>query len=304
MRDTPFHRQALLLLRCLPAVAAERDFALKGGTAINLFVRDFPRLSVDIDLVYLPRTPRDEALREVSAALARMDESMPRLVAGLQVVGRGRDDAPKRVVGTADARIKIEPNPVLRGTVYEPAWRSLVPAAEEYFGLSVEVPVVSLADLYAGKLCAALDRSHPRDWFDVHLLMENEGITDELRRAFVVYVASHDRPMAELLAGSRQGMRALYEREFTGMARVHVDLDTLEAVRERVPALLRDSLTDDERRFLLSIKQGEPEWERLPVAGVSELPALRWKLANIDRLRRSPEKHAAAVDGLRRLLGM
>ncbi len=269
MRDTIFHRQALLLLRCLPAVAGEPDFALKGGTAINLFVRDFPRLSVDIDLVYLPRTAREDSLWEIEAALLRMDEAMVRLVPGLSVLGKGNDDAPKRVVGTHDARIKIEPNPVLRGTVYEPELRSLVPAAEEYFGMSVEVPVVSLADLYAGKLCAALDRSHPRDWFDVHLLLENEGINDALRRAFVVYVASHARPMAEVLTGSRPDMRAVYERA-----------------------------------FLLSIKRGEPEWGRLPIPGLDELPALRWKLANIEKLRRSPAKHAAAVDSLRRVLGV
>lgn len=304
MRDTVFHRQALLLLRCLPAVAGEPDFALKGGTAINLFVRDFPRLSVDIDLVYLPRTAREDSLREIEAALLRMDEAMVRLVPGLSVLGKGNDDAPKRVVGTHDARIKIEPNPVLRGAVYEPELRSLVPAAEEYFGLSVEVPVVSLADLYAGKLCAALDRSHPRDWFDVHLLLENEGVNDALRRAFVVYVASHARPMAEVLTGSRPDMRAVYEREFAGMARVAVALDTLEAVREKMPALLHASLTDDERAFLLSIKRGEPEWGRLPISGLDELPALRWKLANIEKLRRSPAKHAAAVDSLRRVLGV
>lgn len=302
MRDTVFHRQALLLLRCLPAVASEPDFALKGGTAINLFVRDFPRLSVDIDLVWLPRTTREEALREIEAALGRMDETMPRLVPGLQVVGWGKADAPKRVMGTADARIKIEPNPVLHGTVYESALRPLVPAAEDYFGLSVEVPVVSHADLYAGKLCAALDRSHPRDWFDVHLLLGNEGISDELRRAFVVYVASHDRPMAEILAGSRPDMKALHDREFAGMARVEVGLDTLEAARESVPSLLRGQLTEDERMFLLSIKRGEPEWDRLPIPGLKELPALQWKLVNIDRLRRLPERHTAAVEALMRVL--
>lgn len=232
MRETVFHRQALLLLRCLPAVAAEPLFALKGGTAINLFVRDFPRLSVDIDLVYLPRQPREESLQEIEEALLRLDAAMPRQVPGLQVLGMGNESAPKRVVGTAEARIKIEPNPVLRGTVYEPVL------------------------------------------------------------------------LAELLAGSRPDMRALYEREFAGMARVEVGLDTLEAVRSRVPAMLLDGLTQDERAFLLSIKRGEPEWDRLPVPGLDALPALNWKLANIEKLRTSPGKHQAAVDALRRVLGI
>jgi hypothetical protein len=52
MIDTVYFRQAELLLRVLPLVDREAVFALKGGTAINFFVRDLPRVPVDIDLVY------------------------------------------------------------------------------------------------------------------------------------------------------------------------------------------------------------------------------------------------------------
>jgi hypothetical protein len=51
------------LIRVLPSIAEEACFALKGGTAINLFVRDMPRLSVDIDLTYLPVQPRGKPWR-------------------------------------------------------------------------------------------------------------------------------------------------------------------------------------------------------------------------------------------------
>ena len=57
--------QTRLLLRVLSDIAAEEVFALKGGTAINLFYRDMPRLSVDIDLVYLPVRERDASLRDI-----------------------------------------------------------------------------------------------------------------------------------------------------------------------------------------------------------------------------------------------
>jgi predicted nucleotidyltransferase component of viral defense system len=53
MKDSPYYKQVELMLKIIPLVAAERCFALKGGTAINLFVRDMPRFSVDIDLTYL-----------------------------------------------------------------------------------------------------------------------------------------------------------------------------------------------------------------------------------------------------------
>lgn len=54
MISEPYRAQMDLLLQVLPLVAKEESFALKGGTAINLFVRDMPRLSVDIDLTWLP----------------------------------------------------------------------------------------------------------------------------------------------------------------------------------------------------------------------------------------------------------
>lgn len=68
-RDSLFYRQVALLVRVLPWVATEKCLALKGGTAINLFVRDMPRLSVDIDLAYLPIEPREASLQHISAAL-------------------------------------------------------------------------------------------------------------------------------------------------------------------------------------------------------------------------------------------
>src|ERR1039457_4548409 len=69
-----YRRQVARLIKILPHVAAEDCFALKGGTAINLFVRDMPRLSVDIDLTYLPVEERQATLANVDAALRRIAE--------------------------------------------------------------------------------------------------------------------------------------------------------------------------------------------------------------------------------------
>ncbi len=290
------------MLQVLPAVATESCFALKGGTAINFFVRDLARLSVDIDLAFLPLLARTDALSDIAAALQRVDTALLRTMPATVVQGRGTPMAPKRLLKVDRQPVKIEPNPVLRGTVFPPDWRRLSPAAEDLFEMSVEVAVVSHADLYAGKLCAALDRGHPRDWFDVYLLLENEGLTDALRQAFVVYLASHDRPMSELLAPSPRDFRDLYEREFVGMTREPVALATLDATQKRLPMMLRNALTGNERAFLLSIKQGAPDWQRLPIPHLDQLPALRWKLANIEKLRQTPKKHAASVDNLGKLL--
>lgn len=300
--DTRYFEQARLLLRYLPALSSVNCFALKGGTAINLFVRDLPRLSVDIDLAYLPLLTREAALAETRDALARMAAQGKRLVPGLQVLDAGTANNPKHIAVTEQARIKIEPNPVLRGTVFPAETRRLMPAAEALFEMSVSVPVISPADLYAGKLCAALDRQHPRDWFDVHLLLDNEGLDEALRQAFVVYLASHDRPMAELLAPRVKSLRDSFDREFAGMARDPVALAALEETQAALPGLLRSSLSLSERQFLLSIKRGEPDWSLLPIPHLSELPALRWKLVNIETLKQSPARHQLTVDALRTVL--
>ncbi len=300
--DARYLAQARLLLRYLPALASADCFALKGGTAINLFVRDLPRLSVDIDLAFLPLSPRESALGEIRDALAKMAAHVRRLVPGLQVINAGGADNPKQVAATGEARIKIEPNPVLRGTVFPPETRRLTPAAESLFELSVSAPVVSHADLYAGKLCAALDRQHPRDWFDVRLLLDNEGLNDALRQAFVVYLAGHHRPMAELLKPRAKPLRETFERSFAGMAREPVSLQALERTQTESPGLLLAGLSQSERRFLLSVLLGEPEWSLLPIPHLAELPALRWKLINVENLKRSPVKHRAAVAALRAVL--
>ncbi len=300
--DTRYFEQARLLLRYLPALSSVDCFALKGGTAINLFVRDLPRLSVDIDLAYLPLSQREDALAGTRDALRRMAAHAKRLVPGLQVLDAGNANSPKQIAATDQARIKIEPNPVLRGTVFPMETRRLVPAAEALFEMSVSVPVVSHADLYAGKLCAALDRQHPRDWFDVHLLLDHEGLDEPLRQAFVVYLASHDRPMAELLAPRAKPLPDVFDREFAGMTREPVAVEVLESTQAALPGLLRSSLRLNERQFLLSIKRGEPDWSLLPIPHLSELPALRWKLANIERLKQSPARHQAVVDALRAIL--
>jgi len=176
----------------------------------------------------------------------------------------------------------------------------LTTSAQERFGLYVRVRTLSVADLYGGKLCAALDRQHPRDLFDVKLLLETDGITPEIRRAFVVYLAGHNRPMNELLAPRPKDVSELFHSHFRGMSREDVSLDSLLAVQHDLPRKLVSELDEDERSFLLALKQGRPDWDRLGFKDLDLLPALRWKLQNIRRMPH--EKHRAAVEKLARVL--
>lgn len=305
MKGTPYFKQAELVLRAIPHVAAESCFALKGGTAINLFVRDMPRLSVDIDLAYLPvDEPREAALKKMSEALNRIAAAIKKSIPGAKVQ-ESRAQKPLRVtrliVTTGQARIKVEPNEVIRGSVFPAEERELTRRAENLFELSVTARTLSLADLYGGKVCAALDRQHPRDLFDVAVLLKNEGITDEIRKAFVVYLASHDRPIHELLDPVRKDTRRIYEGEFAGMTVDEMAYEDLIAARETVIERLKKELTQDEKTFLVSLKAGEPNWSVMGIEGIEKLPAIQWKLANIRKI--SVKKRAELLDKLKRTLG-
>lgn len=298
--DARYADQVRLLLRVLPLVAQEKDFALKGGTAINLFVRDMPRLSVDIDLAYLPDHGRADALGRSREALTRIQGRIKAQLPGVNCLQHNRgDDDLKLVVRQGRVQVKVEVNPVVRGSLHTPEERDVSEAVEDEFGFA-SASVLALPDLYGGKLCAALDRQHPRDLFDVHLLLENEGIDRPLFEGFLVYLMSHPRPMAELLAPRWRALDQVHADEFAGMSREAVAAETLQAVGDALLKALAAHLTDADIEFLLSFKRGEPDWRRCPVPKAESLPAVQWKLRNINAM--TPEKRAAAVARLEEVL--
>jgi predicted nucleotidyltransferase component of viral defense system len=255
-----YRDQVALLMRIIPLMAEEEVFALKGGTAINLFVRDVPRLSVDIDLTYLPVANRSDSLAGIDAAMKRIEA---RILKNIDKARVNRSlvegHVVKLLVQVFRTLVKIELSPVLRGTAYEPELRTVSPAVEEAFGFA-EIRVVSLADLYAGKLVAALDRQHPRDLFDVRELLANEGITDEVREAFILYLISHSRPMHEVLARTRKDLEAEYRMGFEGMTADAVPIDDLIATQGTMFEVLLDQMPEHHREFLIGFEEGRPDW--------------------------------------------
>ena len=227
--------QVRLLLSTLPEIARESVFALKGGTAINLFYRDMPRLSVDIDLIYLPVRDRESSLRDIDEAFGRIATAIaarrPR-IAARRIAGGGESET-RIMVSDGRSRVKVETSPVMRGAMRSARPMLASPAVTEQFGF-VEMNVLAFEDLYGGKLHAAHDRQHPRDLFDVKLLYDNEGLTEELFRVFLVYVASSGRPMHELLAPATRFSEAWYGEEFAGMTREAVSRDALVEARRRL----------------------------------------------------------------------
>lgn len=295
-----YRGQVALLMRIIPLVAEEEVFALKGGTAINLFVRDLPRLSVDIDLTYLPVANRAESLSGIDAAMKRIEARVARVIGGAAIIRAMTEGCiTKLLVRAGGAQVKIELSPVMRGTAYEPELRSVTPTVEDTFGFA-EIRVVSMADLYAGKLVAALDRQHPRDLFDVRELLAHDGISDELREAFILYLISHNRPMHEVLSRRRKELLAEYQTGFAGMTVEPVAIEELIKTQTDMFAGLLDQMPRQHQEFLIGFEEGKPDWSLLAIPHASSLPAVLWRQQNLDKLR--VEQRTDLVANLRRVL--
>lgn len=188
--DESYAHTVRLLLTVAPDVFANDIFALKGGTAINLFVRDMPRLSVDLDVVYRPwQTPRDQALGEIAVELDAVAQRVARLGLRTRKIASGDAGDIKLLVDSGDSAVQIEVNPVFRGTVLPIQTRQLSPRTADLFSTEVALPTLAPDELYGGKLVAALDRQHPRDLFDVLHLFESGGLTEPMIECFVIYLA-------------------------------------------------------------------------------------------------------------------
>lgn len=297
---------ARLMARIARTVFADGVFALKGGTAINLFVRDLPRLSVDLDLVFLDHTfSRDQALEAIGKALQNIADRLKAMefeVPGKRAGAAGDSYLNVRRDGL---QVVVEVNEIIRGTLLPPRDRSLRPSARETLGVDLELPVLAESELYAGKLIAALDRQHPRDLFDVHQLFAAGGITPEMRRCFVAYLASHNRPTHEVLAPRLQDISATFEGGFEGMARDPIDLAALLAARERLIAEIQQGLTKDERKFLVSLAAAEPEWDLIGFPILADMSGPRWKLQNLKALaQRNQTKFRQQLKLLEKLLNV
>jgi len=302
-KNSRYFKQAELLVRVLPWIAKYDCFALKGGTAINFFVQDMPRLSVDIDLTYLPIQERDESLKGIEKTLRQIANDIRSHLPG-SIVEEGAIQAPKMInklqVSMNGIQIKVEPNLVIRGTVFPCRDLDLAPGVQAAFEMSATMKVVSLADLYGGKICAALDRQHPRDLFDISVLLKGGGLTKEIQKGFLVYLISHDRPIHELLQPVLRDMRHEFETDFRGMANDLFTVEDLIEARRQLIELVTQGLSPSDKEFLVSFKSGEPQWSLLGIDGVERLPAVRWKMANLQKTDK--DKRALYVKKLRSAL--
>lgn len=275
-----YRQQVALLLTVLPEVAKERCFALHGGTAINLFVRDMPRLSVDIDLTYLPIEDRKASLKHIAEALTRIKERVEKIIQGARITPRL--DAGKLQISANGADIKLEVNLVNRGVLSDPEQMTLCAKAQTNFEAFCEVPVVPQRQLFGGKIVAALDRQHPRDLFDVKYLLEKEGFTEEIKEGFLFCLLSSDRPINEIITPNFQDQRSALVNQFSGMTDEEFTYEEYEGTRKHLVDTIHRSLTDRDKKFLLSVKNLTPDWS---IYNFKDFPSISWKLQNLQKLK-------------------
>lgn len=282
-----FLAQSRLVMDVLPFIAEEKVFALKGGTAINFFIRDLPRLSVDIDLTYCPIESRDATLKKSNDAFDRIIDKLKNRLGVHIVLQRDRkgEFVAKVDVQSKYAQIKIEPNFVFRGSVFPVKELQTQSKVAETLERTVKMQVLSFEDLYAGKLCATLNRQHPRDLFDMKLLLDNEGISDEMRKAFVVYLASDSRPINELLNPNLHDFSLNYQSEFSGMTNIEIGAQELVDIRDYLCKNIIKILSDNEKQFLLSLIRMEPKWDLLSLpVDINDLPGIKFKILNLESM--------------------
>ena len=299
MAREDYAAQVHLIFKLLPTIAKEKVFALKGGTAINLFYRDLPRLSIDIDLTYLPIADRATSLSEIDKAMDRISEiivSLPGIEAK-RIRGGGGNET-RVLAWTGNTMVKIETSPVTRGVIFPSSSRRVTQTVETKFGFA-ETVVVSFEDVYGGKIHAALDRQHPRDFFDIKLLYENEGLTKNLFNAFLVYAASSSRPLHELLNPNQLDISDRYEKELVGMPKNPVGLEELYEARSNLIEDVQSRLRGNVSKFLQSLQAGEPEFSLIGLPNAADLPAVKWKVMNLRKLiTANPQKHSQQTSEL------
>ena len=288
MMDKAYIEIVRLLLESAPAIFAEPSFAMKGGTAINLFIEAMPRLSVDIDVVFTNhQATRTEALKSISLALEAARKRLAATGLESEISATKDGDEIKLFIRRGRNQVKVEVNHVFRGTVLPVEKRQLGDVARKLFTTELSVPVLAASELYGSKLVAAMDRQHPRDLFDVHGLFQRNGLTAEVVECFVCYLAGHNRPVHEVLFSRDSDMSSAFENEFAGMARNPITLAELERVRRKLKKELPVALTPNQRQFLLGLVAGEPDWQLMKCPHLSQLPAIRWKLQNLAKLKKS-----------------
>lgn len=295
MKDR-YKKQVALLIRIMPSVYRIKEFAVHGGTAINLFYKNMPRYSVDIDLTYIPIQDRDTSLKIINQKLVEVKRSIEKSIPGIVV--RHKPDVWKLLCTLGEATVKIEVNGTKRGIIGDTVDMALCDKARQEFSMGCKARTVSFSQLYGGKITAALSRQHPRDLFDCKYMELNPFI--DVRNGFMLCLLGSDKPIIESLQPNAVDQTEALENQFQGMSDIPFGYEDYTTARTKLLELVNSNLTDTDREFLISFESGNPDWERCSSGDLSCYPSVQWKLLNIAKLKKSnPKKFEQGISKLR-----
>ncbi len=298
MKDK-YRKQVALLIRIMPSVYRIKEFAVHGGTAINLFHKNMPRYSVDIDLTYIPIQDRNTSLQTINDRLLEVKKSLERTIPGIVVVPK--PNVWKLLCSLGEATVKIEVNGTKRGILGDTVDMPLCEKAKAEFSMGCKARTVSFSQLYGGKITAALSRQHPRDLFDCKYM----DITsfDDVKDGFMLCLLGSDKPIIESLMPNEIDQTDALEKQFEGMSDVAFGYDDYKQARLRLIELVQNGLTEDDKNFLLSFEEGTPDWTICSAGNLSCYPSVQWKLLNIKKLKESnAKKHEQGIKKLQDFL--
>ena len=296
MNDQQYKKQVALLLRILPLVYKITDFAVHGGTAINLFHQNMPRYSVDIDLTYIPIEPRTASLEKINQHIGELKTSIERAIPGIHVVHKS--EVWKLQCTHDGATVKIEVNGTKRGILGEVEIMELCPKAKEEFQASCKARIVPYSQLYGGKIAAALSHQHQRDMFDCKYMKDQT--LEDVKDGFILCLLGSDKPIVESLSPNNINQEEALENQFKGMSDIPFTYADYEQTRESIIKKVNDCLANTDKEFLVSVVEGSPQWEKCCADDLSRYPAIQWKLLNICKLKKqTPAKHKEGIDKLK-----
>ena len=291
-----YKRQVALLIRIMPSVYRIEDFAVHGGTAINLLQKDMPRYSVDIDITYIPVQDRDESLKAINAHLVELKQMIEKTIPGIRVTHK--PEVWKLLCVKDGATVKIEVNGTKRGLIGATEDIDLCAKAQSEFQMGCRARIVSFSQLYGGKISAALSRQHPRDLFDCKYMPLDS--LEKAKDGLIFCLLGSDKPILESLLPNPIDQQDALQGQFEGMTDVPFSYEDYEATRKELVAKVNRLFTAEDKEFLISFEEGGPEWNKCCAGDLSEYPSIKWKLQNILQLKKTNSgKHSTGVEKLR-----
>ena len=301
MRSSVYAQKVELLLRLIPIVMEEEVFAIHGGTAINLFMKDLPRYSVDIDLTYIPLANRQTSLDDINLHLKSIAEKAMKAFKGMHIVPNF--NTCKLLCEYRGKQVKIEVNQTKRGIVGGDVQTiPLSEKAQEEFSLFCEANVVPTTQLYGGKIATALSRQHPRDLFDVKYM---DIPLSECREGLIFCLLGSDRPIHESFALTLIDQREAMENQFAGMTDIPYTYEEFEETGAKLINDVKSLMTDADRKFLVSFESGHPEWDGYEFEYFKDYPSVQWKLLNLKKLaKQNPQRLQEEAEKLWNVFGV